>query len=169
MSSISCTLVTERCAGSVSVVRSIVAMKILPFTSDTYRRPSGPMARLVGPVKFVMPKPVPDDAPETISALVEKLIGAGPPEPAVTETLSNVDVLSCVVSWLVTARPASTLAAIVTLVEPTWIHDVPSLDIDAMMEPPLRDSFNHTGAACVADATNAIDDPVDGRARNSTD
>src|SRR5215831_14997430 len=114
-----------------------------------------------------MPKPVPLDAPLTISALVEKLIGAGPPDVVLTLTLSNVDVLSCVVSWLVTARPTRAFAPIVTLVDPICVHDVPSFDSEATMVEPLRESLSHTGAACVAEAMKAVDDPPAARARNS--
>jgi len=85
----------------------------------------------------------------------------------VTLTLSNVDVLSVVVSWLVTASPTSTLAPIVTPVDPIWVHDVPLSEREATIVEPLRDSFSQTGAACVADAMNAVVDPVDERARNS--
>src|SRR4051812_47290780 len=114
------------------------------------------MARLVGPVKFVMPNAVPLEAPETISALVAKLIGGGPLVPAATDTLSNVDVLSFAVSWLVTARPASAFEVIVTDAEPIWVHVAPSSDNDAMMVPAFRESLSQTGATCAADPAIAI-------------
>ena len=54
--------------------------------------------------------------------------GGGGDPPAVTLTLSNVDVLSALVLWLVTASPMLAVAAIDTVVVPTEIHVFPSAE-----------------------------------------
>ena len=68
----------------------------------------------------------------------------------VTATLSNVDVFSWVVSWLVTISPISAVDDIVTLVVPTAVHVVPSGEAKLVTVDPVRTSFNHAGGAWVA-------------------
>src|SRR5512144_2546885 len=63
-----------------------------------------------------------------------------------TTTLSNVAVASCVVSWLETARPTYTFAAIVNVSLPTAVHVVPSPETYAVMTFPRRSSLTHAGA-----------------------
>src|SRR4051794_3126209 len=87
--------------------------------------------------------------------------------PAVTLTLSNVDVSSCDVSWLVTIRPASALAVIDVEVLPTPVHVVPSLDTEPVTVAPLRDSFSHAGIGCDPPAMNVVVPPDAERVMNS--
>jgi hypothetical protein len=48
--------------------------------------------------------------------------------PYRTVTLSNVDVFSCVTSWLVTISPMSAVDYIVTLVLPATVQLLPSAE-----------------------------------------
>src|SRR5580765_7410404 len=82
-------------------------------------------------------------------------------------TPSNIAVLSCATSWLVTASPTSALPAIATLVLPTGVHVVPFDDVQPETPEPLRASFSHAGAAAVPPARYAVAAPEAGRDMNS--
>ena len=69
--------------------------------------------------------------------------------PAVTVTLSNVDVLSVLTSWLVTARPMLADAGIDVVVLPSVVHVVPLAETEAVTVLPLRASLSQAGIGCV--------------------
>ena len=69
-----------------------------------------------------------------------------------TLTLSNVEVFSCVVSWLHTRKPMYALDAIDSVVVPTCVQLVPFAETYPVTTEPMRVSFSHVGGAWVAQA-----------------
>ena len=168
MSSNSCTPVTGTWPAAASFAWSIVITKSLPLTTEAYSRPSGPTARLVGPLNPEMPTAVPDEPPATAMLFGVKLTdGGGGEVTAPTATLSNVDVFSWLVSWLVTASPTNTVVAMLTVMLPTEDQVVPSPEMYAAMVEPDRARRTHMGADAPAPATKAACAPVLGRSMNS--
>jgi hypothetical protein len=88
--------------------------------------------------------------------------------PAVTVTLSKVEVLSNVASALQTTRPTITLLAIETVVLPAVAQVTPSAETEATNVSPLLASRTQAGGGCVVEATDDDEPPVDERRRNST-
>src|SRR5438445_2972393 len=86
---------------------------------------------------------------------------------AVTATLSNVDVLSCVVLIAQTTRPTYALLAMFRVVWPTCVQDWPLAETDPVTIDPARTSLNHAGAAWFAPASHCVVAPVLGRVMNS--
>jgi hypothetical protein len=62
----------------------------------------------------------------------------------------NVAVAACAAVWLLTASPAYTVAIIVIVASPTFVHETPSADIEPVMLDPTRTSLTHAGAAPAA-------------------
>src|SRR3954471_1438785 len=62
---------------------------------------------------------------------------------------SNVAVASCVLSWLVTARPMYTSVPIVHVSLPMIVHETPSAERDAVITLPRRSRRSHAGAVPV--------------------
>src|SRR5438093_4142235 len=93
--------------------------------------------------------------------------GGGGAPAVVTVTLSNVDVLSVDVSWLVTARPMFALAPIDVGVLPTVVHVEPFADTEPVTVPPLRASLSHCGDPWLPPAMKLVAPPVDERVMNS--
>ena len=93
--------------------------------------------------------------------------GAEPDPDDVTVTESNVDVLSVDVSWLLTTRPALIADGNEIVVEPTGFHVLPSAETEALTVEPVRTSFNHTGAASAALASQLVLPPLVDRVMNS--
>src|SRR5215510_11603156 len=92
--------------------------------------------------------------------------GGGGPDPP-TVTLSNVEVLSVVVSMLVTASPIVALGDIAVVMLPTVVHEEPSAEMDPVTVLPLRESRSHAGAGWVAPAKYVVSPPVDERVMSS--
>src|SRR5690348_11308072 len=93
--------------------------------------------------------------------------GGGGVVDAATDTLSNVAVFVWLVSWLVTIRPSSPLAASVSGILPIVVHAVPSEDVAPLIDPFPRVSRSHTGAVWFVDAMRVVDCPAAGRVMNS--
>src|SRR5512140_163307 len=91
-------------------------------------------------------------------------------ETDVTGRLSNVDVVSCDVSWLVTASPAPIIVVVEktgTEVLPIGDHVDPSDETAASTCCPVRVSRSHTGAGADRPAMNVVLAPWLVRAMNS--
>ena len=73
--------------------------------------------------------------------------GPGGVDPAVTDTLSNVDVFSTDVLWLVTSSPMTALDASDAVVLPTVRQVDPSAETDPVNVDPDRDNFSQAGGA----------------------
>src|SRR5436190_216310 len=93
--------------------------------------------------------------------------GGGGAPPSATDTLSNTDVLSLVLSWLVTASPPSVWNGNDTWMLPIAVHVKPSGDTDAVNNCSARSSISHCGCAQVLPAMNSVGHPVAVRATNS--
>src|SRR5262245_66426737 len=98
---------------------------------------------------------VPGAAPSMTYSTFEK---AGP--LPLTLTLSKVEVFRTPAAWLVTARPTKTWALIVTVSEPTCVHVVPLVDLEAVIVLPLRTSRTQTGAPDAPPAVCELTPPV---------
>src|SRR3954468_6849297 len=83
----------------------------------------------------------------------------------VTLTLSNVAVLSAVLSCAVTARPAVAPIVMATFVPASGVQATPLVEYDAVNVLPARTSFNHCGgvAARTQPTTLIVAAPAAGR------
>src|SRR5215831_6086023 len=92
---------------------------------------------------------------------------AGADAASVTLTLSNVDVFSALVSWLVTASPTSTGPVAASVVLPTEAHDDPSVDTAAATVVPVRVRRSQTAGGCTGPPRYVVSPPFEERVMNS--
>src|SRR5437764_15420883 len=89
------------------------------------------------------------------------------PPPAVTLTLSKVDVLSVLVATLQTTRPTSALLLMLSVVLPIVLQLLPSGEAAAVTVVPLRIRRTQAGGVWLAVPRYVVAAPVLGRIMNS--
>src|SRR3989442_14796820 len=90
-----------------------------------------------------------------------------PVTPAVTLTLSKVDVLSVLVATLQTTRPTSALLMMLSVVLPIVLQLLPSAEAAAVTVVPLRIRRTQAGGVWLAVPRYVAAAPVLGRVVNS--